>query len=52
MFGLSPQAGSTSGSSTDLCDPRQMQRRLLADLRALTAEYVSSPAFLALMRWT
>ena len=29
-----------------------MQRRVLADLRALTADYVRSPAFLSLMRWS
>ena len=34
-----------------LHDPRQLQGGLLADLRQLTAEYMKSPAFLALMRF-
>ncbi len=37
-----------------LHDPRQgrqLQSGLLADLRQLTAEYMKSPAFLALMRF-
>ena len=51
MFGLSPQAREHIRILTDLCDPRQVQRRFLADLRALSAEYIRSPAFLALMRW-
>ena len=51
MFGLSPRAKEHLRALSDLCDPRQVQRRLLADLRALSAEYIRSPAFLALMRW-
>ena len=51
MLGLSPLAREHVRALTDLCDPRQVQRRFLADLRALSAEYVRSPAFLALMRW-
>jgi len=51
MFGLSPRAKEHLRALSDLCDPRQVQRRFLADLRALSADYVRSPAFLALMRW-
>ena len=49
MFGLSPRAKEHLRALSDLCDPRQVQRRFLADLRALSADYVRSPAFLALM---
>jgi hypothetical protein len=32
-------------------DPRQLRNWWLADMRQLTAEYLKSPAFLALMRF-
>jgi hypothetical protein len=50
MLGLSPRAWEHLQTLMQLSDPRQMQRRLLADMRALMADYVRSPAFLALMR--
>jgi hypothetical protein len=50
MFGLSPRAWEHLQTLIQLGDPRQMQRRFLADMRALTADYVRSPFFLALMR--
>ncbi len=52
MLGLSPRAWEHLHTLYQLGDPRQMQRRVLADLRALTADYVRSPAFLSLMRWS
>jgi hypothetical protein len=51
MLGLNARAWEHLRTLADVCDPRQVQRRLLADLRALSAEYVRSPAFFALMRW-
>lgn len=51
MFGLSPRALEQWQTLSALCDPRQLQRQLLADLRNLAGDYVRSPAFLALMRW-
>jgi hypothetical protein len=51
MLGLSPRAWEHLQTLYQLGDPRQMQRRVLADMRALMADYVRSPAFLSLMRW-
>ena len=34
-----------------LNDPRQMRERWLSDMRQLSADYVKSPAFLALIRF-
>jgi len=50
MFGLSRRGWEHFHALYELVDPQQVQRRLLADMRALSADYVRSPAFLALMR--
>ena len=50
MFGLSRRAWEHLHALYQLGDPQQIQRRVLADMRALSADYVRSPAFLALMR--
>jgi hypothetical protein len=51
MLALSGEAGRHLEALTELCDPRQIQRRMLADMRELMGLYLRSPLFLDLMRW-
>jgi len=51
MLALSAEAGRHLQTLTELCDPRQIQRRVLADMRELMGLYLRSPMFLDLMRW-
>jgi hypothetical protein len=51
MLALSGEARRHLETLTELYDPRQVQRRLLADMRSLMALYLRSPAFLSLMHW-
>lgn len=51
MLALSGDAARHLQALTELCDPRQIQRRVLADMRELMGIYLRSPMFLDLMRW-
>jgi hypothetical protein len=44
-------AVTTVGAAAPFDDPRQMRNRWLADMRQLSADYLKSPAFLALIRF-